>query len=87
MEWLVAAAIGIVFGELANFIARQLDMPRPLCTVIGLAGALAGGVLNKIVGVDTFGPGSFYFSTVILSIGFLSGGLIAFWLIHRESRV
>ena len=87
MEWLVVAVIGVVLGEVASMIGIQLQMPRIMCPMIGTIGAFAGGALNKIVGVDTFGPSSFYFSGTLLSIGFLGGALVAFWLIHRESRV
>lgn len=87
MEWLIVAVIGAVLGMLVSLLAREFRMPQIVPIILGMMGALGGGALYKITGVPLFGALSFYMSGVILAIGVLAGGLLAFNLTRSETRV
>jgi len=87
MEWFVVATIGAVIGLLTGFFAEIVRMPQILCIVLGTIGAVLGGTLFRITRIDVFGAASFYLIGVLVAIGFLVGGILAYSLTNTERRV
>lgn len=87
MEWFIVAVIGFIVGTIASFFTQAFRMPQALTLALAIVGSLFGGALHKITDIDVFGTYSFYLSGVLVAIGFLAGGALAFTLTRSEKRI
>lgn len=87
MEWVIVAAIGAVIGTVVGFFSTAVRMPQSVCILLGALGGILGGSLFYLARVELFGGASFYVYGVLLSIGLLAGGLLAYSLTSSERRV
>jgi uncharacterized membrane protein YeaQ/YmgE (transglycosylase-associated protein family) len=87
MDWFLITIMGATMGAVAGFFAQTVGMPSALTIALGAIGALLGGTLFTIVKFPLFGEPSFYFYGVVMAIGLLAGGALAFNLTSRETRI
>jgi uncharacterized membrane protein YeaQ/YmgE (transglycosylase-associated protein family) len=74
--WMI---IGVIAGSLARNLMGSKDYPLPLDLLLGVGGAIAGGIIVGILGFDDqldigFGIGSLITATV--------GAMVLIWIGH-----
>ena len=88
MEWIVVVGIGCLIGLVVSFVvAGTLKMPRSLTIIVGIVGAVVGGIIARVSGFFAFGDFTFYISATALSVALLSGGVLGFSLTNEEKRI
>lgn len=84
MEWIVLAAVGAIIGTVVSFIGLNMKMPQSLVIGLATAGALAGGLLDRMTQTAAFGYWTFYIAGIGLSIVVLAGAFLAYSLTNEE---
>jgi len=88
MQWLVLLLIGALLGVFARFVMMfNSGITMGFCALMGILGALAGGVLYELSPTALFGSHTFYLMGALVSIALLVGGILAQTLTAREKRI